>query len=341
MRVLGGEPSANVLLPLPTLQDGAHGGVGLRRATSKLCDSDEQSDSDDAEEASAPKTKLRQGSDGRSSGRSSSSSFCLEIEALCSEGLEKPSDMQHKVLEMKSFRLASNATDGQVAAALVRPIGAALVRNAVVNQIKIETQIPFLASDLISRRVPYLFDAFMGNMTAAEYYEVYDEVARFCAEEHVDIGETPANDAEKTSSQRAVASVTPPSGAALPSSPPPACPSSSSSPPPSSAGASSSSSSSSASESPPSHVVVNPFFRSAACMSIFFEILNEVENETEQSIFDLEEHLPTWTHSRKQQQQQHKDAENYMARPQIQQAVQHPRFKAFLAWLQTEDADED
>lgn len=37
--------------------------------------------------------------------------FRSEVQALCEEGLEEPHHIHHKILEMKSFRLACNKTD--------------------------------------------------------------------------------------------------------------------------------------------------------------------------------------------------------------------------------------
>lgn len=40
--------------------------------------------------------------------------FASEVRALCEEGLREPHHLHHKILEMKSFRLACNRTDVDV-----------------------------------------------------------------------------------------------------------------------------------------------------------------------------------------------------------------------------------
>ncbi|KAL8455875.1 hypothetical protein Emag_000249 [Eimeria magna] len=48
--------------------------------------------------------------------------FEAEISAMCLEALQQPQQQQHKILEMKSFRLACNKTDADVAEVVVMTV---------------------------------------------------------------------------------------------------------------------------------------------------------------------------------------------------------------------------
>ena len=48
--------------------------------------------------------------------------FAAEIAAMCLEALRQPQQQQHKILEMKAYRLACNKTDSDVAEVIFKTL---------------------------------------------------------------------------------------------------------------------------------------------------------------------------------------------------------------------------
>lgn len=79
-------------------------GEGHRGRKAKAREADSSSSSGrGSEEKKKKKNTQKKGEDDEA--------FRSEVQALCEEGLEEPHHIHHKILEMKSFRLACNKTD--------------------------------------------------------------------------------------------------------------------------------------------------------------------------------------------------------------------------------------
>ncbi|EPR64600.1 putative eukaryotic initiation factor 2B epsilon subunit [Toxoplasma gondii GAB2-2007-GAL-DOM2] len=132
-------------------------------------ESDDEAVSDGEASASSPVAshKRDQGDD---------SAFASEIRAMCQEGLSEPQHMQHKVLEMKSFRLASNKTDLEVAQVILPVFLETIAFAADGGAPKKDTWEKFIAT----RRAGLLFSSFLSNAHPEDLVPLWSICLDFC-----------------------------------------------------------------------------------------------------------------------------------------------------------------
>ncbi|PHJ24590.1 eukaryotic initiation factor- epsilon [Cystoisospora suis] len=107
--------------------------------------------------------------------------FRSEVQALCEEGLEEPHHIHHKILEMKSFRLACNKTDLDIMKILVP-----LVLQSICLHCQEKEENACLKKDVWEKyvsehRVELLFSSFLSSSCQPEdFFFIWEICLSFC-----------------------------------------------------------------------------------------------------------------------------------------------------------------
>ncbi|PFH38452.1 putative eukaryotic initiation factor 2B epsilon subunit [Besnoitia besnoiti] len=181
---LGGSTAPFIKLSLPTFE----------------LDNDDESIDDDACAPSGLSTEAdveMEAADAPHREKRQDASFSAEITAMCREGLLEPQHMQHKVLEMKSFRLASNRTDLDVAKIILPVFLEAIAFAEDGGAPRKDTWEKYITT----HRAGLLFSSFLSNARPEDFVALWDLCLAFCLQPTVSVAVAPVKDEDEADAE--------------------------------------------------------------------------------------------------------------------------------------------